>query len=78
VRILAAGLTTSQQFAGALGVAGVGTVFFAALGSGPGRGAYESAMQRATVLNIALTGLVIAGLVLLARIHRHREKGEPR
>jgi MFS family permease len=63
-------LTTAAQFSGALGVAGVGSVFFAALGAQPTRAAYESAMQRATAIDVALVGLVIAGLVVLGRIHR--------
>jgi MFS family permease len=65
-------LTTAAQFAGALGVAGVGSVFFAALGASPGRAAYQSAMQRATAIDVALVGLVAAGLLVLPRIHQTR------
>jgi MFS family permease len=63
-------LTTAAQFAGALGVAAVGAVFFAAIGASHTRAAYEGAMQRATAIDVALAGLVIAGLVVLGRMHR--------
>jgi hypothetical protein len=67
-------MTATQQFAGALGVAGVGGIFFAALGNEPSRRAYERAMQDATAVNIALVGLMIVGFLLLGRIHRKQPK----
>jgi MFS family permease len=63
-------LATGAQFAGAIGVAGVGSIFFAALGGSPNRAAFEGAMQRATGVDIALIGLVIVALVALARTDR--------
>lgn len=50
-------LTTAQQFAGAAGVAVVGTVFFAVLGSHPGRSAFTSAAEVAGLMDLALIGL---------------------
>jgi MFS family permease len=74
----AGALTTASQFAGALGVAGVGSVFFAALGAAPDRSAYQDAMQAATAVDIALTGLVLVALALLARTARARALRTPR
>jgi MFS family permease len=56
---MAAGaLTTSQQFGNAIGATILGTTFFAALGSGAGRGDYVVAMQAAALVGAAV--LVIA------------------
>jgi MFS family permease len=71
-------LTTSQQFAGALGVAGVGGIFFAVLGPTPGRSAYEHAMQTATTTNLGLVGLVMLGVVILSHVHRRGTPEPPR
>lgn len=55
-------LTTAQQFASAAGVAGIGSVLFAALGSGTGVGAYAGAIQWSTgaSLILAATAAVVA------------------
>jgi MFS family permease len=54
-------LTTSQQFASAAGVAVLGSIFFQALGSGRGTGAFTSAMQWVLILDLVLV-LIAAGL----------------
>lgn len=56
-------LTTSQQFASAIGIAVFGGVFFAALGSGAGVLAYTSAFQWEAALSLGLAAL--AALVSL-------------
>ena len=54
-------LTTSQQFASAAGVAGLGSLLFAALGNGTGAGAYAGAIQWTTGASLILAA--IAALV---------------
>ena len=63
----AGALSTGQQFAGAVGVAGIGTVYFAAAGAGQGAAMAWSAGADAVL------ALVVAGLVLArARGDRRR------
>ncbi len=50
-------LTTSQQFASAVGIAGLGSLFFAALGSGTGTGAYIGAFQWSVAASLILAAL---------------------
>jgi predicted MFS family arabinose efflux permease len=52
---------TTQQFAGAAGIAVIGAVFFAALGRQAGRAGYAHAAAEAVWIDLALT-LVIAAL----------------
>ena len=59
-------LTTAQQVGNALGVAVVGTVFFAALGGRSGPGAYGDALAVAMALQ-AVLALLSAALVARAR-----------
>lgn len=47
-------LTTSQQFASALGVGGLGTVFFVALGDRTGAGPHVAALQWSAICSLAL------------------------
>ena len=61
-------LTTAQQVGNALGVALVGTAFFAALGTGTGSGAYGDAFVVALGIQ---AGLALAASALL---HRARER----
>ncbi|BCJ33904.1 MFS transporter [Actinocatenispora thailandica] len=63
-------LTTTQQFASAAGVTGLGSIFFALLGSGHGKLGYTSSME--WVLGIALVLTLVAALVIhtLARSSR--------
>ncbi|WP_419992821.1 MFS transporter [Streptomyces boninensis] len=58
-------LTTSQQFSSAVGVAGVGTLFFAALGSRHGVGGYADALQWVAVSGFCLALLACAASLLL-------------
>jgi EmrB/QacA subfamily drug resistance transporter len=58
-------LTTAQQFAGAAGIAVLGTVFFAALGSHPDRGDFASAAALAAGVDLALTAVSAALVGLL-------------
>lgn len=60
-------MTTTQQFAGAAGVALIGVVFFSALGSHPHLSTYVSAMIGLLGLDL---GLVAAALVLTTRLRR--------
>jgi len=57
-------LTTAQQFAGAAGVAVLGTVFFTALGGGSGVAAYASALAWVAAIDLVLV-LVAGGASLL-------------
>jgi EmrB/QacA subfamily drug resistance transporter len=59
-------LTTAQQIGNALGVAIIGTIFFAELGSGAGAGAYGDAFSIAMGVQ-AVLALLSAGLVSRAR-----------
>jgi EmrB/QacA subfamily drug resistance transporter len=54
-------LTTVQQFAGAIGVAVLGSAFFSALGEHPSRGDYASALGIVTAADVAL---VVLGMAL--------------
>jgi EmrB/QacA subfamily drug resistance transporter len=60
-------LTTAQQFAGAAGVALIGVVFYAGLGSHPHAASYVNAMIRLVGMDLALIAVV---LVLTAFIRR--------
>jgi EmrB/QacA subfamily drug resistance transporter len=50
-------LTTAQQFASAAGVAGLGSVLFAALGSGTGVGAFAGAIQWTAGASLVLAAI---------------------
>ena len=69
---LAGVLTTAQQFASALGIAGVGTVFFAVLGTTDATsiGSYPDALAAAALCSVLLSiigALLVFGLVRLDR-----------
>lgn len=53
-------LNTTQQFAGAAGIAALGAVFFAALGPRPGRAAYAHATATTLWIDIGLTLVITA------------------
>jgi MFS family permease len=53
-------VTTAQQFAGAAGIAAVGTVFFAVAGVLPAAADYAQAMAWSTLIYIGLVSLVIS------------------
>ncbi|WP_051970745.1 MFS transporter [Kitasatospora azatica] len=59
-------LTTTQQFSGAIGVAGVGAVFFAVLGSRTDAAGYAAAAEAAMwcVTALMATAAVLVGLLL--------------
>ncbi|WNI17843.1 MFS transporter [Actinacidiphila sp. ITFR-21] len=59
--------TTTQQFSSAAGVAGIGTVFFAALGAGHGVAHYASALAWVASVDLALALLSCGASALLAR-----------
>lgn len=63
-------LTTTQQFASAVGVAALGTVFFALLGTHPDRAGYAHAMAVVAVIDIALVVATGALSTLLPRPRR--------
>jgi EmrB/QacA subfamily drug resistance transporter len=58
-------LTTSQQFASAAGIAVLGSVFFAALGTKTGTGAYVSALEWSASCSLALA---LAAAVMSTRL----------
>jgi EmrB/QacA subfamily drug resistance transporter len=60
-------LATSQQFASAIGVAGLGEIFFAVLGAHPTVSRYVSAIQEVLMIDFAL---VVAGLALTQLLPR--------
>jgi EmrB/QacA subfamily drug resistance transporter len=60
-------LTTGQQFAAAIGVAGLGEVFFSVLGGRPAFDRYLTAIQDVFLLDFGLLVVSIALLGLLAR-----------
>jgi EmrB/QacA subfamily drug resistance transporter len=60
-------LTTSQQFASAAGVAALGSVFFAALGTGTGVAAFASALQWVAVIDLVLIAIACGTSLLLPR-----------
>lgn len=60
-------LTTAQQFASAAGVAGLGSVLFAALGDGTGLGAYAAAIQWSTGASFVLAAIAALVTTLLRR-----------
>jgi MFS family permease len=60
-------LTTCQQIGNALGVAIVGTIFFAELGSRSGAAAYGDALSVAMALQVILA---LAAAVLVSRARR--------
>ncbi len=53
-------LTTAQQFASAAGVAGLGSVLFAALGKGTGVAAYAGAIEWSTGVSLILAAIAAA------------------
>ena len=65
-------LTASQQFASSAGVALIGTVFFAAVGSQQGRAGYPHGMVWAAVID-AVLALLTALLVRTLKKNKHRE-----
>jgi EmrB/QacA subfamily drug resistance transporter len=67
-------LTTAQQIGNALGVAIVGTIFFAQLGSGSGGGAYGDAFSVA--LGVQAT-LALASAALVSRARERAPRGMP-
>ncbi|MFF2923895.1 MFS transporter [Streptomyces celluloflavus] len=68
-------LTTAQQFASATGVAVIGAIFYAALGSRHGAGGYAEAMELSTVLAVVLTLAVAATVWGLMRLSRRAAAG---
>ncbi len=60
-------LTTSQQFAGAAGVAVLGALFFGTLGAHPSRGDFATATETVAMVSLALVLLAAALTVLLPR-----------
>jgi EmrB/QacA subfamily drug resistance transporter len=60
-------LTTSQQFASAAGVAGLGTVFFQAVGSGHGPAVYASALEWVASVDLVLVLIACAISLRLPR-----------
>ena len=60
-------LATSQQFASAIGVAGLGEVFFGVLGAHPTIGRYVSAIQDVLLLDCGLVAVALALTQLLPR-----------
>ena len=60
-------LSTTQQFASVTGIAVIGGLFFTALGSHPGRAAYAGAAELAAWLAFAVTLVMAALVVPLAR-----------
>jgi MFS family permease len=60
-------LTTSQQFASALGIAALGGVFFQALGTHTGPGGYASALEWSSAFSLLLA---VAASVLSTRLPR--------
>jgi EmrB/QacA subfamily drug resistance transporter len=60
-------LTTSQQFSSAAGVAGIGSIFFQAVGTGHGPAAYASGLEWVGVVDLALVLIACAMSVTLPR-----------
>jgi EmrB/QacA subfamily drug resistance transporter len=60
-------LTATQQFAGAVGVAAIGTLFFAFLGATPSRSGYVSAANDAILIDLGLLVALVALTFLLPR-----------
>jgi EmrB/QacA subfamily drug resistance transporter len=67
-------LATAQQIGNALGVAVVGSIFFAALGSGYGAGAYGDAFAVALAVQ---AGLALLSATLLARARQRSPHSAP-
>jgi len=65
-------LTTSQQFASAAGVAGLGSIFFQVLGTRTGVLAYVSALQWSAAFSVLL---VVAASVMSTRLPRPTRDG---
>ncbi len=63
-------LTTTQQFAGATGVAVLGAVFFGILGPNPSSADYAAATESVTFLALALVLTAAALTALLPRVRR--------
>ena len=63
-------LTTSQQFASAVGVTGLGSVFFAVLGSRSGIGGYTAALQWTVACSVILALSASALSTLLPTIRK--------
>jgi EmrB/QacA subfamily drug resistance transporter len=65
---IAAGmLVTTQQFSGAVGVAGLGAVFFAVLGSAVTRAGFDHALEWTVVGDLALVVIALGTSLLLPR-----------
>ena len=62
-------LTTSQQFASAVGIAGLGGIFFQALGTHTGPGGYASALEWSSAASLLLA---LAASVLSTRLPRRQ------
>ncbi|AUG78959.1 MFS transporter [Kitasatospora sp. MMS16-BH015] len=60
-------LTTAQQFASAVGVAALGSVFFAAVGSKHGPAAYASALEWVAAIGLVLVLIAIGVSIKLPR-----------
>jgi len=60
-------VNTSAQLGNALGIAAVGAVFFARLGSGSGLGAYSDAFAVAAAVQIVAVCVAAVLIVRLAR-----------
>ncbi|KAA2263042.1 MFS transporter [Solihabitans fulvus] len=60
-------LTTTQQFAGATGVAVLGALFFGALGTHPGRADFTAAAQLTLWIDVALVAVTTVLITLLPR-----------
>ncbi|HVA91201.1 MAG TPA: MFS transporter [Chloroflexota bacterium] len=71
-------LTTGQQFALALGVAGLGEVFFGVLGARPTLDRYLTAIQDVLLLDFGLLVLSLALLRLLPRPARSAVRSAPK
>lgn len=63
-------LTTSQQFASAVGVTGLGSIFFAALGSRTGPAGYISALEWTVACSVILAFAASGLSTLLPRIQK--------
>ncbi|EIV92052.1 MFS transporter [Frankia sp. QA3] len=70
-------LTTTQQFAGVSGVAVLGAVFFARLGTHPDRGAHIRAAESAFWLGLALVVVMTALVARLVWLDPTRRRGRP-
>lgn len=63
-------LTTAQQFSSAIGIAGIGTVFFSVLGKSADIDHYAAALAAAAICSTTLAALAALLTAELVRIHR--------